>query len=45
MMDFHKIECNCIKSIVVKGNTTVDVTSRFIKEKIMIFAKILFFVI
>ena len=33
MIDFDKNECNSITSIAVKRNTTVDVTSRFIKEK------------
>ena len=41
MIDFDKNECNSIESIVVKGNTTVDVTSRFIKEKMLMFAKVL----
>ena len=40
MIDFDKNECNCIKSIAVKGNTTIDVTSRFIKGKMVMFAKI-----
>ena len=40
MIDFDKNECNNIKSIAVKGNTSVDVTSRFIKGKILMFAKI-----
>ena len=34
MIDFDKNECNCIKSIAVKGNMTIDLTSRFIKEKL-----------
>ena len=41
MIDFDKNECNSIKSIVVEGNTTVDVTSRFIKGKMLMFSKIL----
>ena len=40
MIDFDKNECNSIKSIVGKGNTTVDVSSRFIKEKMLMFAQI-----
>ena len=41
MIDFDKKECNSIKSIVVKGNTTMDVTSRFIKGKMLMFLKVL----
>ena len=41
MIDFDKNECNSIKSIAVKGNTTVYLTSRFIKGKMLMFAKIL----
>lgn len=40
MIDFDKNECNSIKLIAVKGNTTVGIISRFIKEKKLIFAKI-----
>ena len=40
MIDFDKNECNSLKLIVVKGNTTVDVTSKFIKGK-MLFSKVL----
>ena len=29
--DFDQNECNSVKSIVIKGNTTIDLTSRFIK--------------
>ena len=39
MIDFDKNECNSIKLIAVKGNTTLDVTSRFIKGKMLMFAK------
>ena len=39
MIDFDKNECNSIKSIIVKGNTNIDVTSRFIKGKMLMFAK------
>ena len=35
MIDFNKNECNGIKSITAKGNTTVDITSRFIKGKML----------
>ena len=31
MIEFDRKECNSIKSILVKGNTTIDVSSRFIK--------------
>ena len=40
MIDFDKNECNSLKLVVVKGNTTVDVTSKFIKGK-MLFSKVL----
>ena len=40
MIDFDKNECNSIKSIIVKGNTNIDVTSRFIKGKMLMFAKL-----
>ena len=33
MIDFDKNNCNNIKSIIVNGNTTVDVSTRFIKGK------------
>ena len=32
-IDFSKNEYNSIKSIAIKGNTTIEVTSRFIKKK------------
>ena len=41
MIEFDKNECNSIKSIVIKGNTTIDVSSRFIKGKMLMFAKLL----
>ena len=41
MIEFDKNECNSIKSIVIKGNTTIDVISQFIKGKMLMFAKIL----
>ena len=40
MIDFSKNECNSIKSIAIKGNTTIDVTSRFIKGKMLLFSKV-----
>ena len=42
MINFDKNEFNSIKSIIVKGDTNIDVTSRFIKEKMLMFAKHLF---
>ena len=41
MIEFDKNECNSIKLIVIKGNTTIDVSSRFIKGKMLMFAKLL----
>ena len=40
MIDFDKNECNGIKSIIVKGNINIDVSSRFIKGKMLMFAKL-----
>ena len=40
MIGFDKNECNSIKSIIVKSDTNIDVTSRFIKGKMLIFAKL-----
>ena len=40
MTDFDKNECNSIKLIIVKGDTNIDVTSRFIKGKMLMFAKL-----
>ena len=40
MIDFDN-DCNSIKSIIVSGNTTVDVSTRFIKGKMLMFAKVL----
>ena len=40
MIEFDKNECNSIKSIVIKGNTTLDVSSRFLKGKMLMFAKL-----
>ena len=39
MTDFDN-DCNSIKSIIVRGNTTVDVNTRFIKGKLLMFAKV-----
>ena len=40
MIDFDKNKCNSIKPIIVKGDTNIDVTSRFIKGKMLMFAKL-----
>ena len=40
IIEFNKNECNSIKSIVIKGNTTIDVSSGFIKGKMLMFAKL-----
>ena len=40
MIDFDQNECNSIKSIGVRGKTTIDVTSKFNKGKKLMFAKI-----
>ena len=40
MIEFDKNECNSIKSIVIKGNATIDVSSQFIKGKMLMFAKL-----
>ena len=40
MCDFDRSECNSIKSIVVKSNETIKVSLRFIKGKMLIFAKL-----
>ena len=39
MVDFDN-DCNSIKSIIVSWNTTVDISTRFIKGKMLIFAKV-----
>ena len=39
MIDFNKRESNSIKSIVVNNSTTVDVSTRFCKGKMLMFAK------
>ena len=40
MIDFDKNECNSIKSIIVKGDANIDVSSHFIKGKMLMFAKL-----
>ena len=37
MIDFENNECNSIKSIIVKGDTNIEVSSRFIKGKMLMF--------
>ena len=39
MIDFDN-DCNSIKSIIISGNITVDVITRFIKGKMLMFAKV-----
>ena len=39
MIEFDN-DCNSIKSIIVSRNATVDVSTRFIKGKILMFAKV-----
>ena len=40
MIDFDKNDCNSIKSIIVNGNNNVDKSTRFIKGKMLMFAKV-----
>ena len=40
MINFENSECNSIKSLIVKGDTNIEVSSRFIKGKMLIFAKL-----
>ena len=40
MIDFENNECNSIKSIIVKGDTNIEVSSHFIKGKMLMFAKL-----
>ena len=40
MIDFDKNECISIKSILIKGSDTIDVSSRFVKGKMLMFAKL-----
>ena len=39
MIDFENV-CNSIKSTIVSENTTVDVSTRFIKGKMLMFTKV-----
>ena len=39
IIDFENNECNSIKSIIVKGDTNIEVSSRFIKGKTLMFEK------
>ena len=41
MIYFDRKECNNIKSIALKTNTNINVTSKFIYGKMLMFAKIL----
>ena len=41
MIDFDRKECNSIKSIALKTNTNINVISRFINGKMLMFEKIL----
>ena len=40
MIDFDKNEYKSIRSIAIKGNTAIEVTSRFIKEKMLMLSKV-----
>ena len=40
MIDFEYNDCNSIKSLAIKKNTNVKITSRFIKGKMLMFAKL-----
>lgn len=40
MIDSDKNESDSIKSMALKGNTAKDVTSRFIKGEMLMFAKL-----
>ena len=42
MIDLKKNECNSIKSIIAKGDTNIEVGLRFIKGKMLMFAKLSF---
>ena len=41
MIDFDRKECSSIKSIALKTNTNINVISRFINGKMLMFGKIL----
>ena len=40
MINFEKNESSSIKSLIVKGQTNIKVSSRFIKGKMLMFAKL-----
>ena len=40
MTDFHQKNCNGIKSVALKTESNVNVTSRFIRGKMLMFAKV-----
>ena len=40
MIGFNKNECNSIKSFAIKGSTTINVSARFIKVKMLMFSKV-----
>ena len=40
MIDFKNDESSSIKSLIVKGKTNIEVSSRFIKGKMLMFAKL-----
>ena len=40
MIDFEENNCGSIKSLAIKGSTNVKVSSRFIKGKMLMFAKL-----
>ena len=40
MIDFNKTECSSIKSILINGSNTVNVSSCFIKGQMLMFAKL-----
>ena len=40
MFDFDRKECKSMKEIALKANTNINVASRFINRKMLMFAKI-----
>ena len=40
VIDFDQDNCNSIKSLIVKKNTNIKVTSRFMNKKMLTFSKI-----
>ena len=40
IIDFVKNECNSIKSVIVKGDTNIEVSWHFIKGKMLMFEKL-----